>query len=97
MTPAGCHIGQVGAEILATRLAIVLRVGDVKFLGSPRNQVADIEYGTRVHPVTRCRFLATGAGSLNLIAVFFDNLGFGQVFNPCERGIGDILAGTQFG
>lgn len=43
VTPAGGHIGQVRTEILATRLAVVLRVGDVEFLGSPRNQVTDIE------------------------------------------------------
>jgi hypothetical protein len=93
VTPAGCHIGQVSAEILATRLAVVLRVGDVAFLGASRNQVTDIMQRARVHPVARCRFLATRTGALNLIAVFFDNLGLGQVFDPGERSIGFILAG----
>ena len=91
------NIRQIGTEVLATRLAVVLRVGNVQFLGASRYQVAHIVQGSQEHPLARCRFLATRTGALNLIALFFENFGFGQVFDAGERHIGPILAGSHFG
>ena len=97
VTATGCHIGQVGTEVLATRFAVVLRVGDMAFTRSSRHQVTDIVQGAQVHMLARCRLLAPGTGPVCLIAGFFDNLGLGQVFDACECHVGLILAGAQFG
>lgn len=97
MTPLRGHLGQVGAEILATGLAVMLRVGDVEFLGSPSHQVTDIMQGSREHVFARRRLLAARTGPLHFIARFFDHLGRGQIFNPCKRRVGLILTRPQFG
>ena len=90
------HIGQVGAKILATRFAVVLRVGNVQFAWASGDQVTHIMQGACEHPVAACGFVAVWTGALRFIARFFDNLGLGQVFDPCEHRIGLVLAGAQF-
>ena len=91
------HIRQVGAEILVTSFAVVLRVRDVQFLGTPRRQIADIMQLTQVDVLSRGWFPATRTGTFWRIADFLDNLGLGQVFDPCKSNIRFILARTQPG
>jgi len=76
------HIAQVGHEILVTRLAMVLRIGDVQFHRTPRHQIANIM------PLALVDMLSSGgvptrrAGAVALIAVCFADLGLRQIFDP---------------
>lgn len=90
-----CHIGQVGAEVFATGLAIMLRVRDVQLTRSPRPQVAEIVQRAGEQMVSGCRFAAPWAGTLRLNALFFDDFRLGQVFDAGKRSIRDILAGSN--
>lgn len=76
------HIAQVRHEILVAPLAMVLRIGQVQFYRTPRHQIAHIVQLAMVHMLASSWFPARWAGALARIAIFLDNLGLGQVFDP---------------
>jgi len=76
------HIAQIAHEILVTPLAMVLRIGDAQFGRTPRHQITHIMQIPLVHMLSSGGFPARRAGTLNDIAIFFDDLGLRQVFDP---------------
>jgi len=86
------YIAQVCHEILVTRLAMVLQIGEVQFHRTPRHQIAHIMQLTLVDVLSSGGVPATWAYTVALIASFFDDLGLGQVFDPQTRSVRFVLA-----
>jgi hypothetical protein len=90
------QIVQVGAKILVTPRAMMLRIGDLPFDWSPRYQIANIMQPTLVNVLSPGGLPALRTRSLTLVAVFFDDLGTRQIFEPHKDGLGFVLARTVF-
>lgn len=82
MAAGRCHIAQVAHEILVTPLAVVLRIGQVQFHRSPRHQITHIMQVALVHMLPSGRLPARWAGAVAFIAIFFEDLGPGQILHP---------------
>ena len=89
------YIAQVCHKILVAFLTMVLRIEDMKFDWSPRDQIANIMQLALVHMLSSGGLPAQRARALNLIAVFFDHLCFGQVFDPLIFDIRLVFARTM--
>jgi len=93
---SGCRdIAQVCHKILVAFLTMVLRIGEMKFDRSSRDQIANIMQLTLIDMLSFSPLPAQRAGALRLIAVFFDHLCFGQIFDPFIFSIRLILARTK--
>jgi hypothetical protein len=75
---------------------MMLRIEDVKCDRSPRDQIANIMQLAVVDMLASGRLPARRAGTVGLIAGFFDHLCFWQVFDPLIFDIGLVLAWTMF-
>ena len=75
-------IAQVRHEIPVTDLAMVLRIGDVQLCWTPRHQITHVMQVALVHMLPSCQLSAGRAGTMARIAIFFENLGLGQVLDP---------------
>lgn len=91
------YIVQVGHKILVTRLAMMLRIGEVQLDRNPSHQIANVMQVTMVHVLSSGSFPAFGAGTVAGIAVFSDDLRLWQIFDPQNDSLGLILAWPQFG
>jgi hypothetical protein len=96
MTSGWCHITQVCHKILVALLTMVLRIGDMKFDRTSRDQIADIMQLAVVHMLASRGLPARRARTVGLIAVFFDHLCFGQIFDLLIFDIRLVLARTVF-
>ncbi len=90
------YITQVRHKILVAFLTMVLRIANLKFYRTSRDQIANIMQLTLVHMLSSGRFPAQRAGTVGLIAIFFDYLCFGQIFDPPIFDIGLVLARAVF-
>jgi hypothetical protein len=89
-------IAQVCHKILVAFLTMMLRIGEMKFDRSSRDQIANIMQVALVHMLSSGGLPARRAGTVRLIAVFFDHLCFGQIFDPLIFNIRLVLARTVF-
>jgi hypothetical protein len=96
MTSGWCHITQVCHKILVALLTMVLRIGDMKFDRTSRDQIANIMQLAVVHMLASRGLPARRARTVGLIAVFFDHLCFGQIFDLLIFDIRLVLARTVF-
>jgi hypothetical protein len=90
------HITQVCHKILVALLTMVLRIGDMKFDRTSRDQIANIMQLAVVRMLASGGLPARRARTVGLIAVFFDHLCFGQIFDPLIFDIRLVLARTVF-
>ena len=94
MAAGWCDIAQVCHKILVAFLTMVLRIGDMKFDRSSRNQISNIMQLALIHMLASGKLPAQRARTVGLIAVFFDHLCFGQIFNPLIFNIRLVLTRT---
>jgi hypothetical protein len=90
------YIAQVCHKILVAFLAMVLRIGEMKFDRSSRDQIANIMQLAVIHMLSPGRLPTRRAGTVRLIAVFFDHFCLGQIFDPQIFDIRLVLARTVF-
>ena len=90
------HITQVCHKILVALLTMVLRIGDMKSDRTSRDQIANIMQLAVVRMLASGGLPARRARTVGLIAVFFDHLCFGQIFDPLIFDIRLVLARTVF-
>jgi len=91
------YIVQVSHKILVTRLAMMLRIGELQLDRTPSHQIANLMQAAVVHVLSSGSFPAFGTGTVAGIAVFSDDLRWWQILVPQNDSLGFILAGTQFG
>jgi len=89
-------IAQIRHKILVAFLTMVLRIGDMKFDRSSRDQISNIMQLALVHMLASGGLPAQWARTVGLITVFFEHLGFGQIFDPLIFNIGLVFARTVF-
>jgi predicted nucleotidyltransferase len=94
MASGWCNIAQVCHKILVAFLTMMLRIGNLKFDRSSRDQIANIMQLALVYMLSSGGLPAQRARAVRLIAVFFDHLCFGQIFDPLIFNIRLILAWT---
>ena len=88
------NIAQVGHKILVAFLTMVLRIDDMKFQRPSGDQIANIMQLALIRMFSPGRLSAPWAGAMGRIAVFFDHLCFGQIFDPLIFDIRLVLART---
>lgn len=97
VTPGGRHVTQVRHEILVTHLAMMLRIGQFQVHRPPGHHIPNIMQAPLVHMLSPGRLPARWTGTVALIAIFFDNLWPGQIFDLTKRSIGLVFARAKFG
>ena len=97
MTAGRGQIGQVSREIFPTNRTEVLGVGQVNLVRASRHQVAQVMQGSRElsNPIRRLATLRTGP--MLIIAVLFEDLRSGEIFDSLEGDIGQVFAGSKLG
>jgi hypothetical protein len=88
------YIAQVGHKILVAFLAMVLRISEMKFHRLSRDQIPNIMQLALIRMFSPGRLSARWAGTVACIAVFFDHLCFGKIFDPLIFNIRLVLART---
>jgi hypothetical protein len=84
MTPREGQIGRVGVEIMPTAGAMMLRVGEVEFVGSPGHQVTQVVQEAFDAPQAIGSSAASGALTAFVVSATWDAFGLGQVLDTSD-------------